>query len=650
MPRHSNHFYEFGSFRLDVDRRRLLRDGTPVQVSPKSIDALIVLVLNAGKLLERETLMQAVWADTFVEDANLTVAISHLRKALGQNGEAAEYIETIPRVGYRFVAEVRETYEVPKPLIIEKHTQSRTVIEEEYLSDQTAEEASLTVSPPAPLTITRSAAIAPAYVLTASAAVLVLLLGSFFYFRHSNEKVAAAPNLDRTQIRSIAVLPPKPLTNESADASVSLGISDALITRLGSINKLTVRPTSSIARYVSTSEDALSIGRALQVDAVLDGTLQRVNGRMRVTLRLLAVSNGIQLWSNSFDESDSDVFKLEDAISTRVAGALYSNLTQTEQALLTRQQTSNKEAYALYLQGTYFWNKRGYEAAKSSELFRKAIELDPNFAQAYVNLAAVDATGADSAEAEALIEKALQLDPSSAEAHATAGFIKMFNYWDWAGAERELNLATELNPNSAVAHHWKGVYLSIRGRLDEAKAEMQHALEIDPMSLIIMTDLGQLYYFAHDYDQAAGYYNRVLGFDPEFHDAHTYLIDIYRLKGKEPEAFNEYLQTNFISPKAAASLKELFAREGLRGIFKLDVQSRLVQIKNESGQRSALALGLSRFYAYLGDNEEALKWLAVAAEKPQSFWTPYLNVDPVYDPLRSDPRFKEIISRLGLSS
>ncbi len=650
MSEKNRRFYEFGPFRLDPEKRRLLRDGELVHLSRKSVDALIVLVENSGKLLEREALMQAVWAESFVEDANLTVAISNLRKALGQNGETAEYIETIPRVGYRFVAEVHDRYEQAQPLIIEKRTQSRTVIEEELTTDHRAHPADSLIVQTAAFPMKAALAITTRRALLLTTGTLILIATWFFYFHRSTANTANGSNLAAANIQSLAVLPPKSFGNEPEISTLSLGIADALINRLGSINKLIVRPTEAVARYAGTNQDPLKAGSALGVDAILDGTLQRNGGRTRVTLRLLEVASGRQIWAANFDEADSDIFKLQDSISQQVGNALYANLTSTEQARLTRPQTTNKEAYAAYLQGIYFWSKRGSEARKGAEYFRKAIELDPKFAEAYVGLAAVEAATAPmpSPEAQALVEKALELDDSLADAHATYAFIRMFHYWDWPTAERELNRAIELNPNSAVAHHWKGVYLSIRGRLNEAKTEMYRALELDPLSLIVMTDIGQLHYFTHEYDLAGDYCNRALAFDPQFHDAHTYLIDIYQMKGMDREALNELIQANSIEGNGVNNVKQLFAREGLRGVFLEDIRDHVKAFNKEPDKRSLLSLIIARYYARIGEKEEALKYLAIAAEKPQTFWTPYVAVDPIYDPLRSDPRFKEILGRLGL--
>jgi DNA-binding winged helix-turn-helix (wHTH) protein/TolB-like protein len=553
-----NHFYDFGPFRFDPQQHRLLRDGNPVSLPPKVMDALLVLVQNKGKLLEREVLMQAVWADSFVEDANLTVAISNLRKVLGQNGETAEYIETIPRVGYRFVADVREVHERPAPLIVEKHTVSQTVIEEELLEEDPAVPLTEVAKVTRPAAMSRAAASLPVVLRhhrTAAFLTMIILVGAvvggFVYLRPSGRGIAATNSVRMRSIRSLAVLPPKVLGGGD-DASLSLGMADALITKLGGLHKLTLLPTSAISRYVANNDDSTAVGRALGVDAVLEGTLQREAGRMRLTLQLIDVASATEIWTGKFDEADTDIFKLQDSVSQQMVDVLSLNLTQDEKTGLTKRQTENPEAYALYLKGNYFWSKRGPDAMESTDYFRKAIDLDPGFVQAYVGLAKVDATLLPrSAEAQKFVAKALQLDNTCAEAHATLGFIHMFHHWDWAGAGQELDRAIELDPDSSVAHHWKGVYLSLLGRLDEAKGEMHRALELDPLSLIITADIGQLHYFAREYDQAIDYCNRALALDNEFWVAHVYLTYIYRAKGMEQKTFDELLRSWREAPETA---------------------------------------------------------------------------------------------------
>src|SRR5437588_5995044 len=585
--------------------------------------------------------MQAVWADSFVEDANLTVAISHLRKALGQNGDTAEYIETVPRVGYRFVADVREVREKPAPLVVEKHTLSRTVIEEELIHDEPHAEVKTQAIVVQPAIARRLPVFVRRHVTAlflAAMALSALTLGAVLFFRSERK---ATPDLAAIRsISSIAVLPPRDLSGKADEAPLSLGVADALITRLGGLRRVVVRPTSAIVRYVDSKQDSVNAGRALGVDAVLEGTLQREGDRVRVTLRLLKVANGAQLWAGSFDEASSDIFKLQDSIARQVGETLFTDLSPDEKALLVKQQSTNPEAYALYLKGNYYWKRRGDEVGKSFEYFRKAIELDPSFTEAYVELGAADSVSfLPSPEADALIDKALQLDNSSAEAHATYGFIRMFHHYEWATAERELDRAIELNPNSVTAHHWKGVYWSLRGRLDEAKAEMPRALELDLQSLIITADIGQLHYFAHEYDQAIEYCKRTLAMDNSFIFAHDYLRDIYQMKGMDQEFFEEFMRTS--SPADRIKAQHVLAGAGRKGLLSIELHD-----PNHMSQ----TWYMEWLSASLGDKEKALEYLNRAFQERGigAFLLPFINVDPLFDFLRDDPRFEEIVQRMGL--
>jgi DNA-binding winged helix-turn-helix (wHTH) protein/TolB-like protein/tetratricopeptide (TPR) repeat protein len=613
------HFYEFGPFRLDQDRHRLLRDNEPVPLSPKAIEALLVLVQNPGKMLEREQLMRAIWADSFVEDANLTVAISHLRKALGQDGGTAEYIETIPRVGYRFVASVRQISAEPMPLILEKHTVSKTVIEEELFDDDrqsTVEKVISSASPFSEITPQKPGAWNKTAALLVVGVLIGVALATGLYLRNTERQFATAANTAHISIRSIAVLPPKALAGNADDPSLSLGLADALIMRLGGLRTVVVRPTSSMSQYIHAEQDSLAIGRTLGVDAVLEGSYQREGDRIRITMQLLRARDGAQLWSGKFDDQFTNIFDLQDSISKDVALSLGSSLSGAEERLLAKRPTENVEAYQLYLKGRYFWNKRGEGSVKkAAEFFEQAVVLDPDFALAYVGLA--DSYGMlriPAPEAEAAARKALELDPDLAEAHASLGLILMFHQWNWEGAERELSLAIERNPNYATAHHWYGVYLSLKGRLDEAKAAMRRALEIDPTSLIINADLGQLHYFAREYDKAEAQCKKVVEMDPNFVMAHLYLLPIYVRQGKLGEANQAFLT-------------------GLR-------------LAGPTPPGNPIHLAME--HAEAGKKDRAIASLERAWER-HMFLLPFMNVDPIYDGLRSDPRFLDLLRRMGLA-
>ena len=627
-------FYDFGSFRVDPQKHRLLRGGEAVVLPTKCFGTLLLLVQNPGKLLSREELLNAVWTDAFVEDANLTVAISTLRKALGQ--EAQSYIETVPRLGYRFLGDVEIATEETKPVIVEKHRISRTIIEEEVSEVPTTRRfksvAGLRVSQVVTLVT-----------------IVAVAIGAFVYSKRADRHTALASSNSFLPIRSIVVLPPKSLISADADnSSLSLGVADALITRLGGVRDLSVRPTSVSMRYINSSQDPLDVGRALAVDAVLEGSLQRENGRVRLTLRMINVSTGKQMWSANFDESDKDIFRLQDSLSQEVAKKLFGELSKPEKEQLTRQQTHSAQAYAAYVKGMYIWGRRGNQVVESLPYFRQAIELDPNFAEAYVGLATVDATSEiPSPEAETLIARALQLNDSLAEAHATNALIKMFHHWDWQTTEQELDKAIELDPNSVSAHHWKGVYLSLRGRLDEAKAEMHYALKLDPTSPIIMADIGQLHYFSHEYDQAVEYCNRALSLDPQSQMPQIYLFDIYLAKGMDDEALKHLAIFDIGTPKSDFTNKTIaeFQKSGLSAVMKgqLEGYSRLSQ-----DAQLNLALKIAQYNMVLKNPDESLRWLERTPARP-NFFLPYIAVDPLYDPVRSNPRFQAVLGKINLN-
>ena len=638
MQTSTRQFYEFGSFRVDPYRHRLLRKGQPVSLPTKSFETLLVLVQNPGKLMTRQDLLSAVWADAFVEDANLTVAISVLRKSLGQETDSESYIETVPRVGYRFLGDVELVTEQPGALVVEKHRVSRTVIEED-VPDSASVSNAVTNS-------LKSVYQHRSLRIAAGVALVAVAIISYFYLRRTDHAALASPSMG--SIRSIAVLPPRSLSIGNDDPSLRLGVADALVTRLGGLRNLSVRPTAASVRYLNSNEDPIEIGRALHVDAVLDGSMQRENGHLRITLRMLSVADGTQLWSATVDESDKDIFKLQDLLSQQVANQLFGELSNSEKQRIGRQQSHSTEAYSAYTQGMYFWNRRGDQASKSLPYFRRAIELDPNFAEAYVGLATVDAcTQIPSPEAEALIERALQLNNSLAEAHASSGLIKMFHHWDWRGAEGELNKALELDSSSVSAHHWKGIYLSLQGRFADAQAELDRALTLDPTSSILLADIGQLHYLNRKYDEAIEYCNRSLAIDPESQMTQLYLFNVYAAKGMETEALKHSVL--FELGNADSERTKTVLADKLRIGLAQALKEKLADyVGRDEEQQSILALQIARIYLLLKNYDQAMRWLERAPERP-NFFVPYIAVDPLYDPLRSNPRFQGIVRKIGLS-
>ena len=649
---HSNprHFYEFGSFRLDADKHRLLRDGELVPLSPKAIEALLVLVQNPGKLLERDALMQAVWADTFVEDANLTVAISHLRKALGQNGETAEYIETVPRVGYRFVADVREILEEPAPLIIEKRTLSHTVIEEEEIQgDASNVAARLSVTQTVPVTRIEAGSLLRRLRLPVLVASLALVAVAAFWWIFRDIRGTAHP-----RIGSIAVLPFK-VIGPDGDSREGAGLADVLITRLSNLRQIKVRPTSFVSSSKNEEQDSTALGKSLNVDAVLEGTIYRTSNKVRVTTRLLKVSDGSAIWTGQFEKLLNDEFRIHAEITEQVVETLALSLSRGEKNALAKPFTESPDAYQLYLRGRYEWNKRTWAGTMDAQrMFRNAIEKDPNFALAYVGLADSIVFGtANSDQVLSAVQRALELDPNLAEAYATLGFLRTFHQWDWEQAENSFQKAIELNPNYGTAHHWYAQLLAIQGRNAEAKTEMQRALEINPLSHNYLADLGQIHYFNREYKDAEEYCRKALEIYPDFIFAHEYLYDIYLKTGE----YDRAVESLAAADKQFKSLGNESVEHHKQAVEGLDVQKKLYRyhdirefLERRTGntQDANVSYDYATIHSFMGEKEKAIACLE-KAYAGRGFLSVFIKADPVFDPLRDDPRYLAILKKMRLN-
>ena len=646
--RQTGRTYCFGQFQLDREDRRLLCGGNAVPLTPKAFDTLLILVENAGRLVEKGELMQTVWPDTFVEEAGLTRNISVLRKVLGRDSSGRDYIETVPKLGYRFVATVTLP-EIRTTEVWEKHTISQTI---------TVQDDEIIETPPAPSIDVDKAGLQHRLglnrisrrwtIATLLAVVLSASLLARFFLHRTSASESSAP------IRSIAVLPFKNIdSSPPEDEHEGLGFADILITRLSTIKELSVRPTSAILGFVNQNLESDIIGTQINVDAVLEGSIYHSSDKVRVTARLIKVSSGTPVWAGQFEKPSNDELRLQDEIALQVVDALLLNLSLNERKALTRRYTENASAYELYLKGRYQWNKRSAEGmAEAERLFRNAIEKDPNFALAYVGLADRLATS-KAPEANLAVEKAIELDPNLAEAHATLGFIQMFHEWKWSEAENSLRRSIELNPGYETSHHWYATLLEIEGRNNEAIAEFQRALAINPRSHNLLADLGQAFYFAHEYDSAKDYCRKALEFYPDFHFAHWYLSDIYLQTGEYDAAVDELLRAdelNFSSTAAPENQKTraeeynakfmgIYRARGIRGFF----DARLSP-KNADPNS---AYNCARGYAFLGEKERALDNLEVAYTG-KAFVSAFVKIDPVFDGLRSEPRYAAILRNMGL--
>ncbi len=658
----SKRLYEFGPFCVDPVSRFLLRGGAPVQLTPKAFDILLVFIQNSGHVLDKDELMKAVWPDTVVEENNLTRNISALRKALGESPNEHRYIVTIPGRGYRFVASVNEARDAREELIVRERTRSHLIVKEEETTEQDEVEGKNAFQNALRPT-GRNERAANRRLRLAFAGVCVLLVGlsvALFYFWSSNKSkqtVAGAP------VKSIAVLPFKPLSADDSDEYLGLGMADSLITELSNIKQIVVRPTSAVRKYGGLEQDPIAAGREQGVDAVLEGSIQRSGERMRVTVRLMNVRDGTALWAYKCDGQCADIFALQDLISEDVAQALTLKLTGEEYKRLTKRYTGSKAAYQSYIKGRYFWNKRTEEGfRKGIEYFEQAIANDPDYALAYAGMA--DCYNLLSSyymlpqketypKAKAAAIKALEIDNAIAEAHVSLAYVKLNYDWDWAGAEREYKRAIDLSPNYATAHQWYAWQLMLMGRGDEAIRQMRRAQEIDPLSLAINTDLGLQFYYMRQYDQAIVEYRKALEMDPGMVQIHSYLFFAYLYDGRYGEAFEEQGKAITLlggRPESVAAriedlaeLKKAYAVSGEKGYW----QKQLDIAKKDANQTYGPA-SLAGFYAVLGEKDQAFELLEKAYEERAELML-YLKVDPLFDNLRSDPRFADLARRVGLA-
>ncbi len=666
----SQHIYDFGPFRLDAAEHLLLRNGAPVPLSPKAFDMLLVLVRHGGHMLTKDELMNAVWPDAVVEESNLTVTVSVLRRTLGEDPSAHQYIETVPRLGYRFVTPVREVVNGGPELVVRQRIRAQVITEEDETGapdgtegQQTNREAQLTRNEalPAsdavkPLTVrpaarldylteskrrTRGAALAVA-------TLVIVATGLYFYFSKRSEGA----------IDSIAVLP---FANVNADAGteyLSHGLTENLIDSLSQLPNLRVMSRNSVFRYKGQEKDAMAVGRELNVRAVLMGRVRQQGEELLISVELVDAADNSHIWGGQYDRKLADTLAVQQEIARAISERLRLRLTGEAKERLARRSTENSEAYRLYLKGRYFWNKRTpQDVKKGIEYFQQAIELDPLYALAYVGLAdcyivlgaplnALPPTEAFS-KAKAAAVKALEIDETLAEAHASLGVVKQRFDWDPLGAAREFQRAIELNPGYATAHQWYAINFEIMGRAEESVAEAKRALELDPLSRIINARLAHSFYFARRYDEAIEQSLKTVELDPNFAIAHGRLGISYDRKGMYREAIESLLKADALSgaaPEDIATLKQAYAVTGMNGYWR-----KILNLELERSQRRYVsAYEIAVLHARLDEKELAFAWLEKAFEERSSALV-YLKVEPRFDSLRSDPRYDSLLHRIGFA-
>lgn len=441
-----------------------------------------------------------------------------------------------------------------------------------------------------------------------------------------------------------------------------MGLADALITSLSHTRQIIVRQTSAVSKYAKSEKDPLEAGREQGVEAVLDGQVQRLGERVRVTARLVRTSDGVPLWADRFDEQFTNVFAIEDAIAEKVAQAMIRTIVSgAGQKHLTpnfpRRYTENNEAYQAYLKGRYFWNKRttaSFEQAVA--YFQQATRLDPNYALAYVGLAdtytllsffTIAAPSEVFPKAKEAANRALAIDPTLAEAYVALGQVKSAYEWDWRGAEEQFQQGLALNANDPYLHHWRSLNLMAMGRLEEARAAMLQALKLDPLLLITNVNLGRIDYYAGRYDQAIEQYRRAIDLDANFARAHLRLGMAYVQMGRRREALAAYDKTREIAgdtPQVAAYRAHALAAAGRKS----EALAALDALQQRALRQYVPPYDIALIYTGLGEREQAFAWLEKAYTDRSSDMI-YFKVEPMLAPLRSDPRYQNLLRRMRLA-
>ncbi len=576
MAQQTRLLYEFDPFRVDARERLLLRAGQVVPLTPKVFDILLVLVQNSGHILSKDEMMKQIWPETVVEEANLTRNISTLRKALGENPDAPQYIETIPWRGYRFVASVRE----------------------------------------------------------------VCSASTYFTTRG-------------TAIDSIAVLP---FVNASADPDtdyLSDGITDGLINNLSQLTHLKVMSRNSVFRYTTQPgnlPDAQAVGRELSVKAVLTGRVTQRGEDLLVSVELVDAQDNRHLWGEQYNRKLTDIFTTQEAMAREISERLRLNLNGEEKQRIAKRYTNSAEAYQFYLKGRYYWGKLTLDGMhKGIEYFQKAIEKDPRYGLAYAGLIDCYTYLGQVAEAKKATFKALEIDETLGEAHASLAFFKFLYDWDFPGAEKEFKRAIALNSNYPQVHHWYAIYLANMGRQDESIREAKRAQELEPLSLFINLTTGITFYLARKYDQAIEEHLKVIEMDANFVAAHTNLGLAYEQKGLREQAIAEYQRVNDLAgdmPTVRVTAQLLIAHVYAAWGKRSEAEKTLNELWRQP-DLTPYSFLIATVYTGLGDKERAFEWLNKAYEKHDGQMV-MLKVDPNLDGLRADPRFTDLLRRVGL--
>jgi TolB-like protein/DNA-binding winged helix-turn-helix (wHTH) protein/lipopolysaccharide biosynthesis regulator YciM len=619
--------YRFGDFTLDLQAGELRKQGVKLKIQGQPLEILAILLERRGQMVAREEFHKKLWpSDTFVDfEHGLNAAVRRLREALNDSAETPRYVETLARRGYRFIAAV-EGCEQPQEVQIERRK--------------------------------------PKYVLAGMLGLglaVAVLAGLALHAMRERSKVAAS----RSQIQSVAVLPLANLSSDPEQEYFTDGMTEELITDLAQIGALRVISRTSVMQYKGTKKPLPEIARELHVEAVVVGSVAREGDRVRISVQLIHAPTDRHLWAKSYERDLHDVLALQSRVAQTIADEIQVKLTPQERAKLGSSRQVNPEAHEAYLKGLYFFNegrdylrtpKRAESLQKGIEYFKQASAIDPNYALAYSGLArsyhwlaGVLDPALNARQSRAAAEKALQIDDTVAEAHAALAYVMFRFEWNWSEAQREYKRAMELSPSYAEAHQGYAGYLAAVGKLDEAIAEIQRAIELDPLTLPQKMNAGGIYTCAGQYDRAIEEFRNLLELNPSSALAHLGLGEAYWDKGMHAEAVTEFRKSMDISggtPKGSPFLPRAYpayAAWEQRG----DPTRLLDELKKLSKRESLSPASIAGVYAAVGDKDQAFSWLEKAYEERAVALT-FIKCDLEFESLRSDPRFHNLLRRMGL--
>ena len=626
----------FAAFELDLQAHELLRNGRAVRVAPQALRLLEFLASHPGRLVTREEIRKEIWSDTtFVDfEQGINKSVRQIRDALNDDADKPRFVETLPRRGYRFIANI----ECP-----ENHSAAVPAIAPPPVTSPS--------SPPEFPTAHKRilSRLGVAIAVESLTLIAVFLLAGRLERRRAS---AAQP-----AIQSLAVLPFENLSADSSQDYFAAGITEELTTDLANIGAVRVISHTSATQFHGGGRSLPQIARELKVDAIVEGAVQRSADRVRITAQLIRVAGDEHIWAATYDRQGNDMFGAEEDVARAIAGAVRLKLTNSQQSRMTTR-AANAEALDLYLKGRYAWNERQPASlVRALDFFQRAVAADPAFARGYAGLAdtyaILGAAGYDSIPASEAMEnaraaatKALELDSDLSDAHASLAFVSAIFDWNWDVAEREFQAALALNPNNATAHEWYSQHLAVLGKWDQAISEAKLARSLDPLSPIVQENLARPYYYSHRYDEAAMLSKNTLASHPDFPISHLRLGRVYAAKGMYAEAAEQFQKFSDLtggSTLALASLANVRARAGDHAA----AERLLARLRIVATQKHVPAYQFAIVYSGLGNADAAMKWLEMAYEERSDFLL-YLRNETLFDGLRADPRFVDLERRIGI--